>query len=502
MTSAFDAQRSSWVRTDGKISVDSLQKPGFELAWKKKLDNPARALNMITPPALLDFYISYRGFRTLGFFGGSADRIFALDTDLARAEWDKVYKSDAPAPTLPCPGGMTSAVTRPTSTGYPPVPSGRGPGRGTPAKSGVGEPYQGAVTLKPVAPPPPPTPPRPAAAKPAFAAPNPFAPRVQYVLALTSDGKLHSLYVSNGDEPNTAVQFLPPNAHALGLIAYDGVAYVSTTNNCGGVDNGVWAIDLSTKKVTKWKATGNVAGTAGQAAGPDGTVYVAAGKELTALAAKTLSPIATYKSGGADFSSSPVVFEYKGKDLIAVASNDGRLHLIDAGGMNAALDKSAPISAPNFDAGSVTSWQDPSGTRWILVAAAGSVASGFRNTNGEVKNGAVVALKVVDRNGAPALEPAWISRDLTTPLPPLVINGTVFALSSGEHRGNDPKATIQRSGKAVLYALDPYTGKELWNSGGTITSFVHTGGLAAGGSRVYVSAFDGTQYAFGFPIEH
>ena len=54
----------------------------------------------------------------------------------------------------------------------------------------------------------------------------------------------------------------------------------------------------------------------------------------------------------------------------------------------------------------------------------------------------------------------------------------------------------------MLYALDAQTGKELWNSGKTITSFVHSGGLAAGGGRVYVGAYDGTQYAFGFPIEH
>ena len=86
------------------------------------------------------------------------------------------------------------------------------------------------------------------------------------------------------------------------------------------------------------------------------------------------------------------------------------------------------------------------------------------------------------------------------------MNGVVFALSSGEHRSDDPKLAAsqraRRSIPAVLYALDAQTGKELWNSGKTITSFVHSGGLAAGGSRVYVGAYDGTQYAFGFPIEH
>ena len=39
-----DPQRTSWVRTDAKISKDSLQKPGFQLLWKAKMDNQPRQL--------------------------------------------------------------------------------------------------------------------------------------------------------------------------------------------------------------------------------------------------------------------------------------------------------------------------------------------------------------------------------------------------------------------------------------------------------------------------
>ena len=46
---------------------------------------------------------------------------------------------------------MTSAVTRPTNTAYPTFFASRGAGRATPAKSAVGEPDQGAVTIKPAA---------------------------------------------------------------------------------------------------------------------------------------------------------------------------------------------------------------------------------------------------------------------------------------------------------------------------------------------------------------
>ena len=81
----------------------------------------------------------------------------------------------------------------------------------------------------------------------------------------------------------------------------------------------------------------------------------------------------------------------------------------------------------------------------------------------------------------------------------------MFALSSGEFRSNDEKITAaqraQRSVPAVLYALDATTGKELWSSGRTITSFVHRTGLGTGNSQLAVLTYDGTLYAFGFPIE-
>ncbi len=54
MTSGNDPQRSSWVRTDPKISADSMQKPGFQLLWKLPLRNDPKPSNSLTPPVLLD----------------------------------------------------------------------------------------------------------------------------------------------------------------------------------------------------------------------------------------------------------------------------------------------------------------------------------------------------------------------------------------------------------------------------------------------------------------
>ena len=115
MTAGNDAQRSYWLRGDGKISEQTMRKPGFEMVWKMKLKNTTRHQQSLTPPALLDFYISYRGFRTLGFFGGSGDTTIGVDTDLARLEWQNgAGTSMAKSGTATCPGGMTSTITRPT----------------------------------------------------------------------------------------------------------------------------------------------------------------------------------------------------------------------------------------------------------------------------------------------------------------------------------------------------------------------------------------------------
>ena len=188
-----------------------------------------------------------------------------------------------------------------------------------------------------------------------------------------------------------------------------------------------------------------------------------------------------------------MVFQLKDKTLIAAAATDGSVHLLDAAKLSAAV-ATTPAAGKDAAPGSLASWQDASGTRWILVPT----------------NNAIVAWKVVEQGGGVSLQPGWTSRALVAPLTPTIINGVVLAISSGEFRpsGNnaDSKVTAAqraaRSGKAVIYALDGTTGKELWNSGTTITSFARSGALSGGMGQLYLTTYDSTIYAFGFPIEH
>ena len=79
---------------------------------------------------------------------------------------------------------------------------------------------------------------------------------------------------------------------------------------------------------------------------------------------------------------------------------------------------------------------------------------------------------------------------MISPAAPAVTNGVVFALSTGQ--GKTPK-------NAVLYALDSSTGKEIWSSGQTATSYA-TGGLAIDASIVLFATHDSQVHAYGIPI--
>jgi outer membrane protein assembly factor BamB len=481
VTNGGDAQRSSWIRTDAKISRDSLGKPGFQFLWKVKFASDPRQSGALTAPVLLDRYIGYRGFRSLGFMGSGSNGVYAVDTDLGRIEWQKQLSSESPreSGSTGCAEAFIADVTRPATAEIPSVsarPQGFG-GRGGAARGAVGQPGEGAVTLAPALAPPSPNAMRPPGPGPG--GPRPGVRRAIVLHALSSDGMLHTMYVSNGEEPEPPSRFLPPNTASHGLIVIDNVAYAAIGQGCGAA-SGVLALDLSTKEVVSWTESG-IAGAAGAAMGPDATLYVATtagtsnySASVVALASKTLVPKDWYTAHQA-FMSSPVVFQYKNKLLLAAATKDGSLHLLDTASLGGP-DHQTPVhrtqafkGAGDFVPGALASWQDRAGTRWLLARASGSI----------------VAWKVADQNGAPALQPGWVSRDLVSPAAPLIVNGVVFALSTG--------------GASILHALDATTGKELWNSADAIGSSVR--GLSAGGGQVYVTTQDGTVYAFGFWME-
>jgi outer membrane protein assembly factor BamB len=308
----------------------------------------------------------------------------------------------------------------------------------------------------------------------------------------------HTLHLSDGSDYQPPRRFLPPNANASGLVVVDSIAYVITQNGCSGVVDGVWSLDLATGKVSTWKAS--IAGTSGIAFGADGTIYATTGSSgespnsLVALDRETLMARESYTADAA-FSSSPVVFEFNGRVLVAATTVDGRVHVLD-GARPGGSDHKTPLVALSvnakgpLNAGALASWQDSNRTRWILVPGVPSPTG----------SAAVGAWRLNDQNGRLTLQPGWTSRGMTSPLPPTIINDVVFVTSGGLRTQSG--STLSRTGNPVIYALDGVTGEELWNSGALITSQPRVEALSGGVGQIYIGTRGGQFFAFGFPMEH
>ena len=157
--------------------------------------------------------------------------------------------------------------------------------------------------------------------------------------------------------------------------------------------------------------------------------------------------------------------------------------------------------------GSMATWEDGKGTRWVLTPFWGPKHSKFKAPieYGDVKKGAIAAFKVERRTEGTA----YAGVDFTgheSGRAALIANGIVFGYGNGENTaqafpdvGLDfrMERRIPKSTHAVLYALDAQTGKELWTSGNQIASWNHWSGIALANGRVYINTWDGMLYCFG-----
>jgi outer membrane protein assembly factor BamB len=456
MTVGGDAQRTASVKTDPHLSVESVQAGAMQSLWKLKLTGSP------TPPVVASRLITYKGFKDLLYVGTSADNVVAIDHVVGKVFWETHLQYDSllvPVKngTATCPAGMTAAVSlaAPLSPPPPPAPrGGRGAGAGGPAAGpGRGGPAPVPATL-----------PRPRR--------TPGA-----VYAVSSDGLVHSLNQHTGADLVSAARFVRGNAKVQDVISIANVVYAVTSDECGGAPNAVWSINLENNLVSEWK-TASVIGLAFSA---DGTVFATTTKGIAALDQKTLK-VKQEQTG--EFATAPMVFKFKDKEYVAAGNVHGHIFLMDPTSL--AIVVNVPGSGGIGSA--FASWEDvpaeleghggdktvnKNKTRWILATRGGSV----------------VAFKVVEENGSIALQEGWKSREMVSPAPPIVVNGVVFALSTG----------LSKSAPAVLYALDGMTGKELWNSGKSIATY-STDGISSGASKVYVGTHDGMLYAFGYML--
>ena len=525
LTHSGDPQRTGWQKYETSITAESVK--GFQLLWKLKVENEQKALYSLFEPLIVGRLITNRGFKELAIVAGSADNIYAVDADLGRILWQRHFDhaADVPQtanPTWLCPGGLTATPVIPA----PPTFGGRGSAPPTPA------PAAASGGRGPAAP----TPGR-----------GGGAFNVRGVYVLTSDGNLHEMNLANGEDVMPPTKLVPPNGKAYSLNMVNNVVYATTGQKCGGNPNAVYAMDLTSpdKKVSSFGTNGGgIWGLGGAAIGTDGTVYAEVGDgefdpekgiysdTILALSPKDLKLKDWYTPSNRvwitkrdlDMNTTPTVFPYKGRDLLVAGGKEGRLFLLDSQSLGGANHRTPLYRTPlicndevDFAGygiwGGLASWEDSKGTRWVLAPVWGPLTKEvkFPTTNGDAPHGSVVAFKVEEKDGKTVLAPAWVSRDLIIPAPPVIANGVVFALSSGEfvRQANENQGGLfssaqraERSVHATLYALDAETGKELWSSGDSVTSFTHFAGMAVANGRVYFGTYDNTLYSFGFPIEH
>src|SRR5260221_11168111 len=110
-------------------------------------------------------------------------------------------------------------------------------------------------------------------------------------------------------------------------------------------------------------------------------------------------------------------------------------------------------------------------------------------------------VRLAPDKGPPPLVPRGPPRDMHVPAPPVVANGVVYALKTGENneqgRGATAKTRSTPVTNAILYAFDGATGKQLYSSDKLIDSWMHFSEQWVAGGQVHVSTWDERVYAFG-----
>lgn len=492
LTDGGSPARNAWQKDERTLSVSNVK--NFTLLWKYQTDNQPREMHSMFPPLIVGRVNTAAGPKQVAVVAGVSDNIYALDVATGRLLWKQHFDSTyAPRPgqtggTL-CPGGITSTpVVVPTST----------PGKYT-------------------------------------------------VYAISWDGRLHQLDVATGTDVAPSELFLPPNGKPYALNFWKGVLYTTSAQGCGGNPNLVYAFDLATRRVSTFDpGSGGMWGRTGPSIGRDGTLYTGTGDGSfnpevrsygQAVIAVRMDPVSKLLKL-TDFYGPPntefllkrdldlqvtgPVFEYHGREFLVQSSKECRLWLLDTSAMGGEDHRTADYRSPlfcnedqNYQVagvyGAMASYEDASGTRWLLAPFWGPKHSQFHPPieHGDIFNGAVAAFKLEEQAGRFQLTPAWISRDMNHADPPVVANGVVFGFASGEDnlltlppgdpRGGGTVGRVSGSSHAVLYALDGKTGDELWSSGDQITSWNHYSGISVANGRVYIGTYDGVVYCFGLP---
>lgn len=497
-TDGGDNARSGWQKNEHILTKENVK--GVHLLWKLSTGEQPRALHTMMAPLVVDNVPTADGPKELVYVEGVNNDLFAIDPKTGTQVWKKHFTPATPPPPQ---GGPPNTSNDPRHFGF------LNPG-GTTAVPVVG---------------------------PADAS------GVRPIYIIDGSGDLHVLSTATGEDMKPAFE--------MGIAKFGLQLYKNDLIFAGfGATSGIVSTDATdpTHAVTKTTGFGNSGGLWGRR-GPTidskGTVYTTTGDgnydpsnpDKLILA----NSVVGFEKGAEgwkvkdwftppnwewlwkrdlDPNNTPTVFMYKGRELMAASGKECRVYLLDPKNMGGP-DHHVPLyKTPLFcneavdfqNAGSwgaVSSWEDASGTRWVVVPFWGPVHSKFKFPTVQqpvAVEGGVAAFKVTDTDGKLALEPVWVSRDMHRGEPPIIANGMVFGYGSGENTQQawtdiglqfDSSIRAAKSGHATIFVMDATTGRELWTSGDQITSFSHFSGITVANGRFYLGTYDGTLYCFG-----
>jgi outer membrane protein assembly factor BamB len=480
-----NSQRTAWSPKETDINRDNAR--SMTLLWKTHLDNQPRELNALTAAVVVEWIVTDKGMKEIAVVGGASDNLFAMDAASGKLMWKKTFTAEGKPKQQPfwlCPNALNA----------------------TPLilKEGL----------------------------------------TASVYVISSDGKLHVLNVINGEDRKPPIQFVPPFSKNWSLNVADDVLYTTTSQGCNGAESGVYAMDLAPEaKIHFFQAARGAAGIwgrAGVAVSNGGMVFAGTGDgtydankgdfpdTILQLSAKDLKLVDYFTPVNHNYltrkdldmgAMSATIFPLNGREIVAAGGKEGRVFLLDAKSIGGGDHKTPLFRSPVFvneEAdfagkgfwGAFAAAEDEKNKPWLFAPALGTVASDakFPVTNGDAPNGSIMAFRIDEKDGKPTVVPAWISRDMNLPEPPIVAGDLVFAISNGEFarqsKGDgglysSADRIAKHAGNTVLYAFDSATGKQLFSSGDTMPSFTHFSGISISGGRVYVTTFDSNVYAFG-----
>jgi outer membrane protein assembly factor BamB len=511
-TWGYDQQRSGW--NQGEKSLSRANVSDLKLLWSTQLSTPPQGivLSTLTAPLVAEAVSTPQGAKNLVFLLGADDTVFALDADTGKLFWQKTFANPATA--------MWPATWLCSNT----------------------------VNDTPV-----------------------IDKQNSIIFLVTSDGKLRGLNLSDGTDRMTPTNMIEPFARAWSLNLIDNIVYTTSGRGCGQlpavkgakspvVPGSVSAMDVSDlahPQLTRFYTSGNKYagpwGRGGVTKGPNGTVITQTadglydpaagdfGETVLKLAPKATRLLDSFTPANWQFlntqdldfgSSSSDVFPFQNRMLVAVAGKEGVLYLLDAADLGGGRPShSTPLyKSPQLgnDAaegknpgqgvwGAITTYETADGKRFLYVPLWGPPSKNvpqFKFSGGSAPHGSIMAFQVVAEGDKVSLIPQWTSPDMIVPDPPVVANGVLYAIQTGEqtiqspayvhgtqdeinHNALSAKYRSTPVNNLILFAFDAETGKRLYSSDKLISDWVHFSEPVVALGKVFIVTHDAQLYAFG-----